>query len=87
MHLHKLTIQLNHRPWRKWQDSYRHNIKTRISTPTIIIVTKKGDKNGKKDDEAKSEDRDNNNTDTIGAHVGEKALAEDNSGASLLATD
>ena len=38
---------------------------------------KKGDKNRKKDDEAKLEDKDNNNTGTVGADVGETAASQD----------
>ena len=37
----------------------------------------KGNKNGKKCDEPKSEDKDNNNTDTVGAHVGESVTPQD----------
>ena len=39
------------------------------------------DKNRKKSDEAKSEDKDNNNTGTTGVHVGETAVAQDSAGA------
>ena len=38
---------------------------------------KKGDKNRKKDDEPKSEDKDNNNTGTTGAHAGETTMPQD----------
>ena len=42
MYTHKVTIQLTHQIWRKWQESYCHNKKRRILTPTIILVTKIG---------------------------------------------
>ena len=40
---------------------------------------KRGDKNGKKGDEAKLEDKDNNNTCNTGAHVGETTTPQDSS--------
>ena len=40
---------------------------------------KKGDKNRKNGDEAKLEDKDNNNTGTAGAYVWETAAAQDSS--------
>ena len=40
---------------------------------------KKGDKNGKNVDESKSEDKDNNNTGTAGAHIGEITTSQDSS--------
>ena len=39
---------------------------------------KKGDKNGRKGDETKLEDKDNNNTCAAGAHIREAALVQDN---------
>ena len=43
---------------------------------------KKGDKNGKKDDEPKSEDKDNINTGTAGAYVGETTTPQDSNAPS-----
>ena len=43
---------------------------------------KKGDKNGKKGDEPKSEDKDNNTTGTTGAHVRETATPKDSTAPS-----
>ena len=40
---------------------------------------KKGDKNGQKGDETKSEDKDNSNTGTADAHVGETTMPQDSS--------
>ena len=43
---------------------------------------KMGDKNGKKGDEPKSEDKDNNNTCTTGGHVGITTTPQDSSAPS-----
>ena len=43
---------------------------------------KKGDKNGKKGDEPKSEDKDNNTVDTVGAHIGETTMPKDSNAPS-----
>ena len=52
----------------------QYNIKT-VNSP----CNKKGDKNRKKGDETKSEDKDNSNTGTVGAHVGETTTPQDSS--------
>ena len=43
---------------------------------------KKGDNNGKKGDDLKSEDKDNNATGTVGAHVGDVTTPEDSTALS-----
>ena len=53
----------------------QYNIKNVNNNPH----DKKGDKNLKKGDEAKSEDKDNNNTCTVGVHVGETTAPQDSS--------
>ena len=54
---------------RKWEDSCCHNTPPKRTT-ILIIAIKKGDKN-KKVDNAKSEDKSDDNAGTVGAHVGE----------------
>ena len=51
---------------------FQYNIKT-VNNP----CNKKGDKNGKEGNEAKSKDKDNSNTVTAGAHVGETTTPQD----------
>ena len=53
------------------------NIKT-VNNP----CDKEGYKNGKKGDKTKSKDKDNNNTGTIDAHVGEATTLQDSSNPS-----
>ena len=57
--------------------SLMYNIKN-INNPR----DKKGDKNGKKGDESKSEDKDNNKIGTAGAHVGGITTPQDSSAPS-----
>ena len=52
----------------------QYNIKT-VNNP----YDKKEDKNRKKGDETKSEDKDNSDTSTTGAHVGETITSQDSS--------
>ena len=54
--------------------SSQYNIKT-VNNPRH----KKRDKNGKKGHETKSEDKDNSNTGTAGAHFGETTTPQDSS--------
>ena len=58
----------------QWQDTCCLCIPSKAS---IILATKRGVKNGKKGDELKSEDKDNNNTGTAGTHVGESTMPQD----------
>ena len=57
--------------------SVMYNIKS-VNNP----CNKKGDKNRKKGDEPKSEDKDNNNTGTAGAHVRETTTPTDSNAPS-----
>ena len=75
MYTHKVPIQLIQRAWRKWQDFYRRNIKE--YQPSNNPFDKNGDKNRKKGDETKSEDKNNSNTGTAVAHVGETIMPQD----------
>ena len=63
----------------QWQDTYCQCITSRAS---ITLATKKGDKNGKKGDEPKSEDKDNNNIGTAGAHIRETTTPTDSNAPS-----
>ena len=66
----------------QWKDTYCQCIISRTTRTSIILATKKGDKNKKKGDEPKSEDKDNNNTGTAGAHVGETRMPQDSNAPS-----
>ena len=55
--------------------------KNKNINPNNNPCDKTEEKNGKKGDDAKSEDKDNNNTCTVDAHVGEMTSAQDNAGA------
>ena len=52
--------------------SLQYNIKTLNNT-----CDKNRDKNGKKGDKTKSEDKDNSNIGTVGAHIGETTRPQD----------